>query len=74
MTTVLWIGFVFSWVLLFAPVAQGEPPMWSALFLSGIGGLIGWYTFRMVRDEYRASKVRKQRGVPEPGTSGSLPS
>lgn len=37
-TTVLWIGFVFSWVLLFAPVAQGEPPMWSALFLTGIGG------------------------------------
>lgn len=30
-TTVLWIGVVFSLVLLVAPVAQGDPPMWSAL-------------------------------------------
>jgi hypothetical protein len=72
-TAVLWAGFVFSWVLFFAPVVKGEPPMWGALFLTAMGGLFGWYTFGMARDEYRATKLRKERGVPKPGSSGHLP-
>ncbi|GGG44080.1 hypothetical protein GCM10011374_03060 [Kocuria dechangensis] len=72
-TAVLWAGFAFSWVLLLAPVREGGQPFWGALFLTVLAGLLGWYTFRLARDEYRAAKLRKERGAPKPGTSGRLP-
>lgn len=72
-TLVLGMGFVFSWVLLLAPLAKNEPPFWGALFLTVLAGLLGRYTFGMARDEYRATRVRQERGVPKPGRSGRLP-
>lgn len=73
-TTVLWAGFAFSWVLLLAPVGDGGRPFWGALFLMVLAGLLGWYTLGLARDEYRAARLRKERGIPKPGTSGRLPS
>lgn len=73
-TTVLWAGFAFSWVLLLAPVGDGGRPFWGALFLTVLAGLLGWYTLGLARDEYRAARLRQERGIPKPGTSGRLPS
>ena len=73
-TTVLWAGFAFSWVLLLAPGGDGGRPFWGALFLMVLAGLLGWYTLGLARDEYRAARLRKERGIPKPGTSGRLPS
>lgn len=63
----LWLLFLGSWLLLFSPLSQGDGPAWGALFPIVLGGLGGWYALRLSRAEYRAAKVRKQRGVPEPG-------
>ena len=63
----MWLLFLGSWLLLFAPLPQGDGPAWGALFPIAMGGLGGWYSLRLARAEYRAAKVRKQRGVPEPG-------
>jgi hypothetical protein len=73
-TVVLGLLFVFSWALFFAPVLKGESPFWTALFLTALTGLGGWYTFGLARDEHRAAKLRKERCAPKPGTSGRLPS
>jgi hypothetical protein len=70
---VLGLLFVFSSAMFLTPVVQGRPPVWSALFAIALGGLGAWYTLGLARDEYRATKVRKERGAPEPGTSGRLP-
>ena len=72
-TAFLGLLFVFSWGLLLAPVAQGGDPFWGALALAALSGALGWYSFRLTREELRAARRRKERGVPRPGTSGSLP-
>lgn len=72
-TAVFGLLFVFSWVLLLAPLVKGEQPFWGALFLSALPGLLGWYSFRLARAEYRAAKLRKERRAPNPGSSGRLP-
>ena len=59
--------FVGSWVLLLMPLGKGEQPFWGALFLTGMAGLGAWYTLGLARDEYRAAKLRKERGAPQPG-------
>lgn len=67
LTAVLGLLFVASWVILLMPLGQGEPPFWAALILAALAGLGGWYTLGLARDEHRASRVRKERGAPEPG-------
>lgn len=49
------------------PMSRGHGPQWGGLFLVAMGGLFTWYAVRLARDEYRAGKVRKERGSPEPG-------
>ncbi len=71
-TAVIGLLFLASWVLLFLPLAKGEQPFWGALVLTALCGLGAWFTFGLARDEYRATKLRKERGVPKPG-SGYVP-
>lgn len=63
----LGVVFLGSLALFFVPMAQGEGPLWGALFGVALGGVVGWSTFGMARDEYRAKKLRKERGSPKPG-------
>ncbi|MEU6661125.1 hypothetical protein [Streptomyces sp. NPDC046821] len=53
-------------VVLLLPVTGGSPP-WGILFVTAFAGLGAWYTFGLARDEYRAKKLRTERGTPEPG-------
>jgi hypothetical protein len=68
-SAVLWLLFIGSCVLLLAPLGQGRGPEWGALFPIALGGFTGVYTFGLARDEYRAAKIRKERGAPKPGSS-----
>jgi hypothetical protein len=72
-TAVLGLLFVLSFFILLAPMAQDRPPYWGALFVSALAGFLAWYCFLLARDEYRATQLRKERGVPKPGISGHLP-
>lgn len=66
-SAVLGLLIVASWVILLLPLGKGEQPFWGALVLMALAGLGCWYTFGMARDEYRATKLRKERGAPKPG-------
>jgi hypothetical protein len=66
-TAVLGLLFVASWVILLMPLQKGEPPFWGALFLTALAGFGSWFTFGLAADEYRATRLRKERGVPKPG-------
>jgi hypothetical protein len=72
-TVVTGLLFVGSWVILLAPVGEGGRPFWGALFLTALSGFLARYSFGPARDEYRAAKLRKERGAPKPGTSGRVP-
>lgn len=61
-------GAVFSVVLLLAPLSGGEGPMWGALFLTALCGGFAFYAFGLARDEYAATRLRKLRGSPAPGS------
>ena len=61
---------IFSIVLLLAPLAQGQGPMWAALVLTALGGGVTFYAVAMSRREYRAMRLRKLRGSPRPSPSG----
>ncbi|CAH0126313.1 hypothetical protein SRABI83_00088 [Arthrobacter sp. Bi83] len=63
---------VFSVAIFLGPTATGGGPFWPALFLTVFSGAGGWYTFTLARDEYRATRLRKLRGSPKPGTSGNV--
>ena len=67
LTVLMGLFFVASGVLLLAPLGRGDQPFWGALFLTALSGLGGWYTFGLARAEYRATKIRKERGAPKPG-------
>lgn len=54
------------------PLWDGDAPYWGALWLIGFAGLMALYTFKLARDEYRATQLRKRRGSPKPGTSGRV--
>jgi hypothetical protein len=57
---------VFSVFLIAAPTAQGESPLWGALVLT-VGGLAGVaYAVWLALSEFRARRVRRERGLPEP--------
>lgn len=67
LTVLMGLLFVASWVLLLMPLRHGEQPFWGALFLTALSGLGAWYMFGLARDEYRATRLRKERGAPKPG-------
>jgi hypothetical protein len=62
------LGFVASVAMLLSPLFQGDSPSWGALWGMGLAGFIAWYGFNLSRDEYKATRLRKQRGSPMPGT------
>lgn len=56
----------FSLFLIAAPVADGQDPLWGALVLT-IGGIAGAvYTVRLALAEFRARRIRRERGIPDP--------
>ena len=60
---------VLSIVMLVSPIADGESPFWGALVLTvgAVAGLV--YAARLALKERAATKLRRERGVPEPGKS-----
>lgn len=54
------------------PLWDGQQPEWGALWPIGLTGFFTPYAFILARDEYRATQLRKRRGSPRPGTSGSV--
>jgi hypothetical protein len=69
-TAVLGPLFVASWVILLLPLGEGGQPFWGSLFLMASAGLGSWYTIGMARDQYRATKLREERGAAKPGGGG----
>ena len=61
-------GFVGAFAMFLDPVWHGEGPGWGALWLMAFAAFIAWYGFGLSRDEYRATRRRKERGSPKPGT------
>lgn len=57
---------VFSVVLVAAPTSQGESPMWGALVLTVIGAAGVLYAVRLAVSEFKARRIRRERGLPEP--------
>ncbi|MCU1433522.1 MAG: hypothetical protein JWR71_247 [Pseudarthrobacter sp.] len=64
---VLGLLFLASWIILLLPLGKGEQPFWGALFLTALAGLGCWYMLGMAKDEYRAARIRQERGAPKPG-------
>ena len=56
----------FSIFLVIAPTANGQDPLWGALVLTigGIAGLV--YALRLAVSEFRARRLRRERGIPDP--------
>lgn len=59
---------VFSVVLFVASIRSGEP-VWSTLLLILLASLFTIYATYLARREWVARKLRRQRGVPDPGSS-----
>lgn len=57
---------VFSVVLVAAPTSQGEAPLWGALVLTAIGAAGVLYAVRLAVSEFKARRIRRERGLPEP--------
>ncbi len=56
----------FSIFLIAAPAANGQDPLWEAIVLT-IGGIAGLaYAVRLALSEFRARRIRRERGVPDP--------
>lgn len=62
------IMFIGGCWLFQLPLWEGEEPEWGALWVIGLSGFFTPYACTLVRDEYRATQVRKRRGSPKPGT------
>ena len=67
-SAVLGLLFVGSCVMFLGPLASGGQLIWGALFPIALGGFGTFFTFGLARDEYRATKMRKERGAPKPGS------
>ncbi|PTT61443.1 hypothetical protein [Arthrobacter sp. HMWF013] len=50
------------------PLWEGKGPEWGALWVMGLSGFLTPYAYTLARDEYRATRLRKRRGSPQPGT------
>ncbi|UKA48968.1 hypothetical protein LFT48_16205 [Arthrobacter sp. FW305-123] len=61
---------VLSVMILLAPLAQGQSPMWGGLFLTAMAGGFTVYAVVLSRQEFRAMQLRKLRGSPKPNSSG----
>lgn len=61
------LGFVASVAMFLSPLLQGTGPSWGALWVVGLAGFLAWYGFNLSKDEYKAMRLRKQRGAPKPG-------
>lgn len=57
---------VFSLVLVAAPASHGESPLWGALVLTVIGAAGVLYAARLAISEFKARRIRRERGLPEP--------
>ncbi len=57
---------VFSLVLVAAPTSQGEGPLWGALVLTALGAAGVLYALRLAVSEFKARRIRRERGLPEP--------
>jgi hypothetical protein len=56
----------FSLFLVAAPTANGQSPLWGALVLT-VGGIAGLaYAVRLALSEFRARRIRRERGIPDP--------
>ncbi|MGJ3190773.1 hypothetical protein [Paenarthrobacter sp. FR1] len=62
------LGFVASVAMFLSPLLHGAGPSWGALWVVGLAGFIAWYGFNLSKDEYKAMRIRKQRGAPKPGS------
>ncbi|UKA55109.1 hypothetical protein LFT45_03965 [Arthrobacter sp. FW305-BF8] len=62
------IMFIGGCWLLLRPLWDGQGPSWGALWVIGLAGFFCWYGYTLSRDEYRATRLRKKRGSPKPGT------
>ncbi len=60
--------FVTCLWLFLRPLWDGDSPEWGALWPIGLSGFFTPYAFFLARDEYRATRLRKLRNSPKPGT------
>lgn len=67
-SAVLGLLFLGSCIMWLAPLGDGGQPSWGALFPMGLAGFGVIFTFGLARDEYRAKKLRQERGAPKPGS------
>lgn len=67
----------FTIFVVVEPTFRGEEPWWRALYGTAVTAPFIAGCFWLLRIEYRAHKLRKQRGVPEPlripGATTTLP-
>lgn len=57
---------VFSIFLVAAPTSRGESPLWGALVLPVVGASGVLYAVRLAVSEFKARRIRRERGLPEP--------
>jgi quinol-cytochrome oxidoreductase complex cytochrome b subunit len=61
--------FAASWLIIFAPVAEGHAPAWGGLVVTLMSAPGALYMASLAREQYRARAVRRRRGAPEPSDS-----
>lgn len=68
---VLGLVFLGALFMLIVTLLQGHGE-WGILLPLLMGAFGVAYTFRLSRDEYRATQLRKLRGSPKPSSSGNV--
>jgi hypothetical protein len=69
--TFMALMFIASLAMLTVTLLQGRGE-WGVLFPILLGAFGFLYALRLSRDEYRASRLRKLRGSPKPGSSANV--